>query len=407
MTDLFATYYYHPRADTTPEYAAQALAEEETTGTWTDISTTTEYVRRLDGVVESVEPSGGGYVTRIRYPVEIFEPGNIAQYLSVFAGNLFGLGRLDTVRLLDVEFPETLVAPFHGPKFGMDGIRQLVGTATSKRPHVGTIIKPKVGLSPEDTARVAYEAAIGGVDLIKDDETLTDQAFCPLANRVPAVMARLEKAESETGRRVLYAVNISTRADLILERAETALENGANLLMIDVITSGFGAIQALAEDPSIRVPLHIHRTMHAAMTRNPDHGIAFRPLARLVRLAGGDQLHTGTASGKMGHTSVDEIRGDNEALLCDCYGKKQVFPVSSGGLHPGKVAAELRALGTDLVLQAGGGIHGHPEGTAAGARAMRQAVDAFMEEIPPEEYARSHHELGLALEKWGSSAERS
>ena len=405
MADLFATYYYHPRADTTPESAAQALAEEETTGTWTDISTTTDYIRRLDGVVESVEPHSTGFVTRIRYPVEIFEPGNIAQYLSVFAGNLFGLGRLETVRLLDVEFPDTLVAPFHGPKFGMEGVRRLVGT--TKRPHVGTIIKPKVGLSPEDTARVAYEAAIGGVDLIKDDETLTNQAFCPIADRVAAVMARLDEAQSETGRHVLYAVNVSTGADRILERAETALEHGANMLMVDVLTSGFDAIRALAEDPSIKVPLHIHRTMHAAMTGNPDHGIAMRPLARLVRLVGGDQLHTGTASGKMGHTSVEEIRGDNEALLCRCYGLKQVFPVSSGGLHPGKVAAELGALGTDLVLQAGGGIHGHPGGTAAGARAMRQAVDAFMEGVPAEEYAKDHYELEQALRKWGSSPARS
>jgi ribulose-bisphosphate carboxylase large chain len=147
--------------------------------------------------------------------------------------------------------------------------------------------------------------------------------------------------------------------------------------------------------------------MHAAMTRNPEHGIAMRPFARLVRMVGGDQLHTGTASGKMGHASVDEIRGDNEALLCRCYGLKQVFPVSSGGLHPGKVAAELAALGTDLVLQAGGGIHGHPGGTVAGARAMRQAVDAFMEKVPPEEYAKDHYELEQALQKWGSSGARS
>lgn len=405
MTDLLATYYFHPRADTTPEHAAQALAEEETTGTWTDISTTTEYVRRLDGVVESVAPMGTGFVTRIRYPSEIFEPGNVAQYLSVFAGNLFGLGRLETVRLLDVEVPDSLVNPFHGPKFGMEGVRRLVGT--TRRPHVGTIIKPKVGLSPEDTARVAFEAAIGGVDLIKDDETLTNQAFCPIVDRVGAVMARLDEAQSETGRHVLYAVNVSTRADRILERAEAALERGANMLMVDVLTAGFDAIQALAEDPSIRVPIHVHRTMHAAMTRNPEHGIAMRPFARLARLVGGDQLHTGTASGKMGHAPVDEIRGDNEALLCPCYGLKRVFPVSSGGLHPGKVAAELSALGTDIVLQAGGGIHGHPGGTEAGARAMRQAVDAFIEGVPAEEYARDHFELEQALRKWGASADRS
>ncbi|KAF5054361.1 Ribulose bisphosphate carboxylase large chain 1 [anaerobic digester metagenome] len=405
MADLIATYYYRPRADTTPEYAAQALAEEQTTGTWTDISTTTGYVRRLDGVVESVEPYGSGYLTRIRYPAEIFEPGNIPQYLSVFAGNLFGLGRLDSVRLLDIELPESLVAPFPGPKFGMEGVRRLMGT--TNRPHVGTIIKPKVGLTPKDTASVAYEAAIGGVDLIKDDETLTDQAFCPLADRVTAVMGRLDAAKSETGRHVLYAVNISTRPDRILERAQTAIDNGANMLMIDVLTTGFDAIRALAEDSSIRVPLHIHRTMHAAMTRNPEHGIAMRPFTRLVRMVGGDQLHTGTASGKMGHVPVEEIVGDNESLTCRCYGLKSVFPVSSGGLHPGKVAAEIAGLGTDIVLQAGGGIHGHPDGTAAGARAMRQAVDAAMEGVTAEEYAKDHHELAQALRKWGASAARS
>ncbi|HQJ87885.1 MAG TPA: RuBisCO large subunit C-terminal-like domain-containing protein [Methanoregulaceae archaeon] len=405
MADLIATYSFRPRADTTPESAAQALAEEETTGTWTEISTTTGYVRRLDGVVESVEPHGNGYLTRIRYPAEIFEPGNIPQYLSVFAGNLFGLGRLDAVRLLDIDVPGPLVAPFPGPRFGMEGVRRLVGT--TDRPHVGTIIKPKVGLTPKDTAAVAYQAAIGGVDLIKDDETLTDQAFCPLADRVAEVMDRLDEARSETGHPVLYAVNITTRADRIRERARTAIEHGANMLMIDVLTAGFDAIRAIAEDPSFRVPIHVHRTMHAAMTRNPEHGIAMRPFARLVRMVGGDQLHTGTASGKMGGGPVEEIVGDNRALTSPFYGLRPIFPVSSGGLHPGKVASEIAALGTDIVLQAGGGIHGHPDGTAAGARAMRQAVDAAMQGVPAEEYAKDHVELARALERWGASPGRS
>lgn len=399
MSDVTAIYYFRPRADTSPEQAAQAICEEETTGTWTDISTTTDYVRRLDGAVESVEPRGSGYLTRITYPAEIFEPGNIPQYLSVVAGNLFGLGRLEAVRLLDVEFPEELV-PFSGPKFGIEGVRRLVGS--QNRPHVGTIIKPKVGLNPTDTAEVAYQAAIGGVDLIKDDETLTDQKFCPLFERLSAVMARLDEAKTETGRNVLYAVNVTTRADKILERAEHAVELGANMLMVDVISAGFSAVQALAEDPSINVPIHVHRTMHAAMTRNPEHGIAMRTFAKLVRMLGGDQLHTGSVSGKMSH-DAEELLGDNKALTARCYGLKSTFPVSSGGLHPGKVETELRVLGTDLILQAGGGIHGHPDGTAAGARAMRQAVDAFMEGIPSVEYARDHYDLDRALKKWGTS----
>jgi ribulose-bisphosphate carboxylase large chain len=400
MKDVIATYYFRPRADTKPEQAARAICDEETTGTWTDISTRTEYVKQLDGTVESVTPQGEGYITRINYPAGIFEPGNIAQYLSVCAGNLFGLGRLDAVRLLDIEYPDSLILPFKGPKFGITGVRKMIGS--KDRPHVGTIIKPKVGLNPVDTATVAYEAAIGNIDLIKDDETLTDQAFCPIDKRLPLVMKRLEEAKEETGRNVLYAVNITTRADRIVQRALQAIELGANMIMIDVFTSGFGALQALGEDSRIKVPIHVHRTMHAAFTRNPEHGIAMRPLAHIIRMLGADQLHTGTVSGKMSHTTP-EVKKSIEVLTCNCHGMKPTFPVSSGGLHPGNVAHELESLGTDIVLQAGGGIHGHPDGTAAGARAMRQAVDAFMEGKTAEEYAKDHYELERALRKWGSN----
>lgn len=399
MPDVIASYYFRPRKDTTPEQAAQAICEEETTGTWTDISTRAGYTRRLDGGVESLVQQGEGYLARIRYPAEIFEPGNVAQYLSVVAGNLFGLGRLDSVRLMDVEFPDSLMR-FRGPKFGIAGVRHMIGS--KGRPHVGTIIKPKVGLNPEDTAAVAYEAAIGGVDLIKDDETLTDQTFCPIDRRLPLVMKRLEEAKDETGREVLYAVNISTRADRIVERALHATGLGANMVMVDIFTTGFGALQALGEDPRIKVPVHVHRTMHAAFTRNPEHGIAMRPLARIIRLLGADQLHTGTVGGKMSH-DAPEVKATIEVLTCACAGLKQTFPVSSGGLHPGNVAGEIAALGTDIVLQAGGGVHGHPDGTAAGARAMRQAVDAYMEGKSAEEYAEDHYELERALKKWGTA----
>ena len=397
MADVIATYYVRPKEGVSPEWAAQAIAEEQTTGTWTEVSTSQEYVHYLDGQVERLTPSGAGYQVQIRYPAEIFEIGNIPQYLSVIAGNLFGLSRIAAVRLLDAEFPREVI-PFKGPRFGIDGIRKIVGT--TDRPHVGTIIKPKVGLNPEDTAAVAYEAAIGGVDLIKDDETLTDQKFCPLEKRLPLVMERLHQVKEETSRTVLYAVNISTAGDRILERARLAKELGANMLMIDVIVCGFDAIRVVAEDPSINLPLHIHRTMHAAITRNREHGISMRPFCRLVRMLGGDQLHTGTVSGKMDHDRM-ELIGDNKALTDPWYDIRTVFPVASGGLQPGGVESEIQALGRDLTLQAGGGIHGHPDGTRAGAKAMRQAVDAVMAGIPLAEYAAEHTELKRALETWG------
>jgi ribulose-bisphosphate carboxylase large chain len=399
MADVIATYYFRPKDGISPEWAARAIAEEQTTGTWTDISTSEDYVHYLDGQVENLVPSDGGYQVSIRYPAEIFETGNIPQYLSVIAGNLFGLSRIAAVRLLDVDFPREVI-PFPGPKFGIGGIRKLAGTVD--RPHVGTIIKPKVGLNPKDTAKVAYEAAIGGVDLIKDDETLTNQGFCPIAERLPLIMEQLDRVRSDTGRNVLYAVNISTAGDKILERAEMAKDMGANMLMIDVIVCGFDAVRVVAEESSIRLPLHIHRTMHAAITRNREHGISMRPFCRLVRMLGGDQLHTGTVSGKMEH-DTRELIGDNQALTSPWHGINPVFPVASGGLHPGGVESEIRTLGSDIILQAGGGIHGHPDGTRAGAAAMRQAVDAVMARIPLRSYAEEHPELKRALEKWGGA----
>ncbi|PWR73488.1 RuBisCO large subunit C-terminal-like domain-containing protein [Methanospirillum stamsii] len=397
MTEITATYYFRPKEGVSPDWAARAIAEEQTTGTWTDIATRQEYVHYLDGIIGDIKPSGAGYTCTIGYPSDIFEPGNIPQYLSVFAGNLFGLSKIAAVRLLDVEFSRELI-PFNGPKFGIEGVRKLVGS--EGRPHVGTIIKPKVGLNPKDTAEVAYEAAIGGVDLIKDDETLTDQKFCPLKERLPLVMEKMDQVKSETGRNVLYAVNISTAGDKIVERAREAVRSGANMLMIDVLVCGFDAVRAVAEQPGINLPIHVHRAMHAAMTRNPEHGIAMRPFCRLVRMLGGDQLHTGTVSGKMEH-DASELKGDNLTLTGDFFGLKTTFPVASGGLHPGGVDKEVRMLGRDIILQAGGGIHGHPDGTRAGAAAMRQAVDAALAGIAPAQYAKDHPELKRALDKWG------
>ena len=402
MKDLIATYYFRTKDGVDASYAANAIREEQTTGTWTSLSTVndkTAYVHDLDGSVEDlVELPDGGYLTRICFPHEIFEKGNIPQYLSVIAGNLFGLGKLEAVRLLDIDLPENLCGC--GPKFGIEGVRRIVGTEVSGRPHIGTIIKPKVGLNPKDTAQVAYEAALGGLDLIKDDETLTNQTFCPLFERLEAVMDALDRAKDETGKQVLYAVNVTTGGDRIVELAHKAVSAGANMLMVDVLTAGFSAIQALAEDPAINVPIHVHRTMHGALTRNPHHGIAMRPIAKLVRSAGGDQLHTGSVSGKMG-SKAGEVLADNIEITKPLSYLKPVFPVSSGGLHPGKVAAEISKLGTDIILQAGGGIHGHPDGTTAGTRAMLQAVEAAVLGIPAREYSLSHPELAAALAKWG------
>jgi ribulose-bisphosphate carboxylase large chain len=193
-----------------------------------------------------------GSNVEIGFPEELFEPGNIPQYLSVVAGNLFGLGDLKKVRLQDVIFPESLLAAHKGPRLGIEDARKILGVYG--RPLVGTIVKPKVGLDPAGTAAVAAAAVRGGLDLVKDDETLTDQSFCPLIPRLEAVMSALDRVETETGKKAFYAVNVTADCDKILERAEQAVDHGANMVMIDVLTSGFSALEVLSKN--MRVPIH-------------------------------------------------------------------------------------------------------------------------------------------------------
>lgn len=381
---------YHVETDLPIRKAAIAIAAEQSTGTWTE-------VRGADNPLAARVIRAEGTDVQIGFPEELFEPGNIPQYLSVVAGNLFGLGALKKVRLQDVIFPESLMRAHKGPRFGIEDARKILGVFD--RPLVGTIVKPKVGLDPGGTAAIAAAAVRGGLDLVKDDETLTDQAFCPLISRVEEVMSALDKVEKETGKGAFYAVNVTTGADQILERAERAVDHGANMVMVDVLTAGFSALEVLSRH--VDVPVHVHRTMHGAFTRDKGHGISMVVISRLVRMAGGTNLHTGSYMGKMARETMENDQS-RDALREEWHGLKRVFPVASGGIYPAKVSGNLDGYGIDSIVQAGGGVHGHPDGTTAGAKAMVQAVEAWLKQIPLQEYAKDHKELETALKFWGS-----
>ncbi|MCR3883704.1 RuBisCO large subunit C-terminal-like domain-containing protein [Methanotrichaceae archaeon M04Ac] len=381
---------YRVETDLPIEKAAEAIAAEQSTGTWTDVER-----EKLASDLSARVVRAEGNFAYVAFPEELFEAGNMPQYLSVVAGNLFGLGDLKKVRLLDVIFPQSLVSAHKGPRFGIKEARKILGVFD--RPLVGTIIKPKVGLSPRETAEVAGQAVRGGLDLIKDDETLTDQSFCPMDERVEAVMAELSKVEEETGKKAFYAVNVTSGAEEILGRAEEVIDRGANMVMVDVLTSGFSALEVLSR--GVKVPVHVHRTMHGAFTRDRSHGISMIPISRLVRMAGGTNLHTGSYLGKMAGDREENDRC-RDALRDEWYGLSPVFPVASGGVHPGNVRPNLEGYGTDCIVQAGGGVHGHPWGTTGGAKAMVQAVEAWIAGVSEEEYARSHKELEAALKLW-------
>ncbi len=379
--------------------AAQAIAAESSVGTWTELSTMKPRIRnRLAAKVFKLDAKAG--LVSIAYPLEIFEPSNIPQFLSDVAGNIFGMKEVESLRLVDFSIPKKYAKGFKGPAIGMAGIRRMIGTAKSGRPHFGTIVKPKIGLNPKENAKVAYEAWAGGCDFVKDDENLASQRFCPFEERVVRALDAKDRAESETGERKMYAPNITAETNEMLRRADFVKKHGGNCIMVDIITAGFAALQTV-RNANIGLPIHAHRAMYAAFARNPKHGIGMLPLARLARLIGVDQLHTGAIVGKM-DAPKKEVLEINGEMTRAWLGLRPVFPVASGGIDPTRVPRLLDIAGTDLVINAGGGIHGHPRGTRAGAAALRQAFEAWHEGVPMEEYAAKHRELREALQKWGS-----
>jgi ribulose-bisphosphate carboxylase large chain len=295
-----------------------------------------------------------------------------------------------------VDFPAEIIDSFSGPKYGIQGIRKLL--KVQDRPLVGTIIKPKLGLKTSDHVRVAYEAWIGGCDIVKDDENLSSQKFNPFRDRVIETLASRDKAESETGEKKVYMVNTTAETSEMVKRAELVKAQGGEYVMVDILTCGFAALQTLRE-ADLGTVIHAHRAGHAAFTKNPKHGISMKVIAKVTRIIGVDQLHVGTVVGKMSETA-EEVAENIEALKMKMGNLKQVMPVASGGLHPRLIPALIKLFGKDFVIQAGGGIHGHKNGTIAGAKAMRQAVDATLEDIALEEYAKTHGELRAALETW-------
>lgn len=390
-TDVVCTFHVEPQ-DISLKEAAGGVAAESSIGTWTELTTIKPYVEKLAAHVFSLK----GSTIKIAYPIELFEAGNMPNIQSSVAGNVFGLKALKNLRLKDIEFPSELVKSFKGPKFGIGGIRSLL--KVYDRPLVGTIIKPKLGLKTADHAKVAYDAWVGGCDIVKDDENLSSQNFNKFENRAVKTLQSRDKAEDETGERKVYMINVTAETQEMLRRAKFVLRQGGEYVMVDILTCGFAALQTL-RDQDFDLVIHAHRAGHAAFSKNPVHGISMLVISKVSRIIGVDQLHVGTVVGKMFETK-EEVAENCMALKTKMHGLKPVMPVASGGLHPRLVPALIDFFGKDFVIQAGGGIHGHKDGTISGAKAMRQAVDAAMKDVALAEYAETHKELKVALETW-------
>jgi len=400
--DLVCTFRIDPAEGMDVEDAASRVASESSNGTWAALPTG-EGFTDMGATAFDIETSDGDAEIKVAYPEGLFEPGSMPQILSCIAGNIMGMKAVETIRLRDCEWPEGLATSFAGPQFGSSVRQNIFGV--DDRPILATVPKPKVGLSTEKHADVGYEAWTGGVDLLKDDENLTDQAFNPFHDRLVESLAQRDRAEDETGEKKSYLINVTADTNEMLERVDQVAAEGCEYVMVDVITTGWAAVQSVRERcEELGLAVHAHRAMHAAFDRLPNHGVSMRVLAQIARLVGVDQLHTGTAG--LGKLANEDTVGINAWLRDDLYGLNDVLPVASGGLHPGLVPDLLDATGTNVCVQAGGGIHGHPDGTHEGAKALRAAVDAYAEDRSLESKADESPALRTAIDKWGTETPR-
>lgn len=408
-TDILAVFKVIPQAGVSREEAAAAVAAESSTGTWTtvwtDLLTDLDFYKGRAYRVEDVPGHDDAFYAFIAYPADLFEEGSVVNVFTSLVGNVFGFKAVRSLRLEDVRFPIWFVKTCFGPPHGIHVERDKLDKYG--RPLLGCTIKPKLGLSAKNYGRAVYECLRGGLDFTKDDENVNSQPFMRWRDRFDFCQEAIVKSEAETGERKGHYMNVTAPTiEEMFRRAEYAREIGTPIIMSDYITLGWAAHNSLSKwcrDNGML--LHVHRAMHAVIDRNPNHGINFRVLAKLLRLLGGDHLHSGTVVGK--------LEGDRAAtmgwidLLRDRYIREDrsrgiffdqdwgsmpgVFPVASGGIHVWHMPALVAIFGNDSVLQFGGGTLGHPWGNAAGAAANRVALEACVQ-------ARNE---GRALEKEG------
>ncbi len=420
--------------------AAAEIAAESSTGTNFLVNTETAFSREMNALVYKADIEKN--IVWIAYPWRLFDRrGNVQNILTYIVGNVLGMKEIVALKLLDVWFPQTMIEQYDGPSYTIDDMRKYLNVYD--RPILGTIIKPKIGLTSAEYAEVCYDFWVGGGDFVKNDEPQANQDFCPYDKMVYHVKEAMDKAVKETARKKVHSFNVSASDyDEMISRCEiirnAGFEKGSYAFLIDGITAGWMAVQTLRRKyPDVF--LHFHRAGHGAFTR-PENPIGFSVLvlSKFARLAGASGIHTGTAGvGKMAGTPEEDITAANNILrfvgkghifeqawstipqndddairlvhedlahhviLSDdsWRGMKKCCPIISGGLNPVLLKPFIDIMGsTDFITTMGAGCHAHPKGTKAGAMALVQSCEAYTKNIDINEYAKTHEELRESIE---------
>ncbi|MGM5488400.1 MAG: ribulose-bisphosphate carboxylase [Nanobdellota archaeon] len=418
--------------------AAAEVAAESSTGTNFRVKTETPFSRELNALVYKVDLEHN--LVWIAYPWRIFDRGgNVQNILTFIVGNVLGMKEVSALKMLDVWFPSAMLEHYDGPSFTLDDMRNYLNVYD--RPILGTIIKPKIGLTAAEYAEVCYDFWSGGGDFVKNDEPQANQDFCEYAKMVKFVKKSMDKAVKVTGHKKVHSFNVSAPDfDEMIRRCELirnqGFEPGSYAFLVDGITAGWMAVQTVRR----RYPevfIHFHRAGHGGFTR-PENPLGFSVLvlSKFARLAGASGIHTGTAGvGKMKGSPHDDIipaknilhlaaqgfffdqswaqvpeHGEIAELVKEDHahhvileddswrGMKKCAPIISGGLNPTKLKPFIEIMGeVDFITTMGAGVHAHPKGTHAGAQALVQACEAYKKGIEIKEHAKTNKELAEAI----------
>lgn len=399
------------------EQAADVVSGEQSSGTFVQVPGETADLReRFRARVEQVKvleqvdepslpgaavPDGDTVYTRAEVTLSFSLENmgtNLPTLIATVAGNLFELRDVSGLKLLDLDVPQDFADVYPGPQFGIDGTRELAGV--HDRPIIGTIVKPSVGLSPKQTADLVAELAEAGIDFIKDDELMANAPHSPLKDRVTAAMRVINDVADRTGKKVMFAFNITDELDAMLEHHDTVLAAGGTCVMVSL--NSIGPVGAAYLRKHCQLPIHGHRNGWGMLTRHPFLGIGFSAYQKIWRLAGVDHIHVNGLQNKFWEPDDSVVRSI-EALYTPFLGGYKVMPVISSGQWGGQAPETFeRVKSVDLMYLAGGGMMAHPGGPASGMVAIRQAWEAAVSGVSLEEHARDNRELQQSLEKFGN-----
>ena len=397
--------------------AAATLAGEQSSGTFVAVPGETaelkerfaarvERITELDTVATPSLPTGRAPASVyhraevvVSWSVENFG-ANLAALVSTLQGNLYELAQFSGLKLVDFDVPPGFAAAFRGPAFGIEGCRRLTGV--QGRPLIGTIIKPSIGLTPGQTAAMVKELVEAGIDFLKDDELMADPPHSPFDARVDAVMRVINDHAHRTGKKAMYAFNVSDELDAMQRHYDKVVSSGGTCAMLSLNSVGLAASKKICDRGQLAI--HGHRNGWGMLNRHPLLGMEFPAYQKLWRLAGVDQLHVNGIANKFWEPDDSVVRSISACLAPEPLGKP-LLPVVSSGQWGGQAPETWRRTRTtDLLYMAGGGIQAHPDGPAAGVRSLQLWWEAAVEGLSFEAAIARHPLLATSAAKFGSAA---